>query len=229
MYLYNKSMCDQFKWKFPGIENIETSYSQLLQDMFVLAAFNGKKNGTFLEIGAYHPTFISNTFLLESQFGWNGVSIDLDSSATIMFKNSDRTAKFYQANALELDYLELIDRNYKTRYVDYLQVDIEPNTNTLACLKRIPFDKVGFGIIHFETDWYDPASTLESNDYVRRESRAIIRDYGYELVAGNLSNLDYLHPMEDWHMSKEIFSVSQIEKFKRNSDEPIPANVYMGV
>ena len=64
MFLYKKNMYNSFKYKFDGLENIEQSYSQCLQEMFVLASLNGKQKGTYLEIGANQPVFINNTYLL---------------------------------------------------------------------------------------------------------------------------------------------------------------------
>jgi hypothetical protein len=53
------------------------SYSQAGQDLFVLAMLQNKRYGTYLEIGAGHPKFGSNSYALERYFGYTGVSIDL--------------------------------------------------------------------------------------------------------------------------------------------------------
>jgi hypothetical protein len=45
--------------------------------MFVVAMLDGLRNGTFLEIGGYHPVNYSNTYLLEKHFDWAGTSIDI--------------------------------------------------------------------------------------------------------------------------------------------------------
>jgi len=50
------------------LENIEKSNGQALQDMFVLSVLKGKKNGTYLEIGAQEPIFQNNTAILEKDF-----------------------------------------------------------------------------------------------------------------------------------------------------------------
>jgi hypothetical protein len=52
------------------------SESQAGQDLFVLAMHAFKTNGVFLEIGCGHPRHNSNTWLLETYFGWSGISID---------------------------------------------------------------------------------------------------------------------------------------------------------
>jgi FkbM family methyltransferase len=51
----------------------QKSYSQLGQDLDVLKFYNEKRDGYFVEIGAYNGIEISNTYLLESQYGWKGI------------------------------------------------------------------------------------------------------------------------------------------------------------
>lgn len=219
-------MLDKFKFPFDGIEDIEQNYSQCFQDMFCLAVHNGKRNGTFLEIGAFHSSFLSNTLLLERDFGWHGVSIDIEKNAQQDFAHSGRTAKFILGNALELDYRKILRENFEENVVDYLQIDIEPNINSLDCLKRIPFDKYKFGYVDFETDYYDPNTPQEINDYVRNESRRILKENNYILVAGNISNIDQ-NPMEEWYINADIFPECHINKFKRTEDTTLPSHKYM--
>lgn len=49
------------------------STSQILQDIFVLDYFNYKENGFFVEFGATNGLSLSNTFILEKHFNWNGI------------------------------------------------------------------------------------------------------------------------------------------------------------
>ena len=67
---------DQLKRSFSGVETVERNYSQALQDIFVLTMLNGKQNGTYVEIGGAHPTNINNTYLLEKNFNWTGISFN---------------------------------------------------------------------------------------------------------------------------------------------------------
>jgi FkbM family methyltransferase len=52
---------------------VETSNSQFLQDVFCLLLNRGKRNGFFVEFGACDGLLISNTVLLEREFGWTGI------------------------------------------------------------------------------------------------------------------------------------------------------------
>jgi hypothetical protein len=52
---------------------LNESKSQLRQDLFVLSELNFKKNGFFVEFGATNGKDLSNTYLLEKNFGWTGI------------------------------------------------------------------------------------------------------------------------------------------------------------
>lgn len=225
MFKYKKSMMSDFKFPFDGLETIEENYSQSLQDMFCLAVLNGKRNGTFLEIGAFHPEFLSNSLLLERDYGWEGVSVDYDASVEPQFREYGRKAKFITGDATKLDYNKILSGITDYR-CDYLQLDIEPNIQTLNCLKILHLDNFRFSYISYETDVYDPTNSFEYNDAIRRESREILQSHGYILVNGNVENLGN-DPFEDWYLDGKYFDKDIINKFKREDDSPMRAKDYM--
>ena len=49
------------------------SMSQIRQDLFVLAELGFKKGGYFVEFGATNGKDLSNTYLLEKSYGWQGI------------------------------------------------------------------------------------------------------------------------------------------------------------
>ena len=89
---YFRNNYENLKTKFTGAENIENNWSQSMQDMFVLSMLDGKRNGVYVEIGADQPRVISNTYLLENNFDWSGVSFELDADKVTYF-NSIRKNK----------------------------------------------------------------------------------------------------------------------------------------
>lgn len=82
-------------------------YSQLQQDLFAITT---AKNKTYIKIGASHSVKINNSYLLE-QDGWQGFSIELDTSKKEFWDNSDRTNKIYWDNAITFDYVNAIEEN----------------------------------------------------------------------------------------------------------------------
>lgn len=217
MIKYRKEKLEHLKFKFQGIEKIEENFSQAYQDMFVLSILDGKEKGYFLEIGAFDGAFLSNTYLLEKSFGWNGIALDIKESAKISFEAHRRTSKMIVGDALTLDYSSLLKENDAPKIIDYLQLDIEPQANTLECLKRIPFDEYQFRVITYETDYYDTSSSREESHRILTESREILKSNGYELVVGNVCNISKEDPFEDWYIKPELVDL-EILKIFRSSD-----------
>ena len=68
-------------------ENIYNSYDILNLDQpnkglshaenFVIDILDQKRNGYYVELGAYHSKIISNTYNLENIYGWKGVSFEI--------------------------------------------------------------------------------------------------------------------------------------------------------
>jgi len=61
--------------KKEGFENPK-GYSQLQQDLKVLDFYKYKKGGYYIEIGANDGIELSNTYLLEKDYSWNGICIE---------------------------------------------------------------------------------------------------------------------------------------------------------
>ena len=74
--LYTKSDVDRLRVNFNTADKIETNYSQALQDVFVLSVLDGKRNGTYLEIGGDDGIAINNTYILETEYDWTGLAFE---------------------------------------------------------------------------------------------------------------------------------------------------------
>jgi hypothetical protein len=210
--VYRSNLLDKLKVKFPGVEDIKRNTSQSYQDMFVLASTDGKRNGTFLEIGAQHAQFCSNTYILEKNYGWTGVSIDIESTYEKSYTDYDRTTNFVLADALSINYSELLSHYQMPSHIDYLQLDIDPAKNTFDCLMKIPFEKYTFSVITFETDFYNRKDTDEETALkIREESRKYLQSKGYVLAAGNVccTNKDEIY--EDWYINPSYVNVEKLK------------------
>ena len=54
---------------------------------FPLQILNYKKNGVYVELGSSHPINGNNTYTLESNYGWTGLSIDIEEKMCNEFNN----------------------------------------------------------------------------------------------------------------------------------------------
>lgn len=187
---YHPSMATVARHSFPGLDRIRGSYSQSMQDIFVLTLLNGKTNGTYIEVGSFEPVMYNNTYLL-TQFGWQGLSIDIDNKLQNAWEISRPTNNFINADAMLLDYRRLLTDNAMPQQIDYLQIDIDQGQGDVDVLQKLLKTGHRFSVITFEheTDWKIP-------------SKKILREHGYELLVENIVCKhfaeDRWHVYEDW-------------------------------
>ena len=191
--------------KFTGSETIENNYSQAMQDMFVLTMLDGKKNGVYVEVGADQPKVINNSYLLETEFDWSGVSFELDGDKVSYFNNNRRN-KCICADATDYDYKFLFDERNYPKQIDYLQLDIDPAEGTLEAMKKIPFSDYRFSVITYETDVYSSGPDIQD------EEIAFLKERGYQLVVRNVKNEN--NPFEDWWIDPNIVSEERWKPYK---------------
>lgn len=193
-------------YDFPGSHTIGNNCpSQNFQDLFVISFLQGKRNGSYLEIGGYAPVHMNNTFLLSKIFNWTGVSIEIEDYRDL-WKLARPKDKFLHSNALTIDYRKLLSENYNDNIIDYLQLDIDPSINTLSALKLLPLDEYKFRVITFETDLY------VGDERARRESREILLENGYELVVSDVRFEN--KPFEDWWAHPDLVDKNILKDIK---------------
>jgi tetratricopeptide (TPR) repeat protein len=208
------------RYHFEGLENIKKNYSQTYQDLFVLSMLKGKKEGVYLEIGAADPFYGSNTALLETQFEWKGVSIEILEHEVKKF-TQNRKNPIVLHDATTIDYADFLIQHQYPKDIDYLQVDCEPPSVTYEILTKIPFDKHRFAVITFEHDYYADLTKL-----YREKSREFLTAKGYLLVGSNISPNDNC-PYEDWWVHPDLVDSDVIELFLSKTDCTKHAQKYM--
>ncbi len=204
--LYSK---DSKNWRldFNGRESIEKNFSQIFQDMFVLYCLDGKRNGTYLEIGSSYPYHTNNTALLEHQFDWYGIGLDYNAEFVDNY-NSHRKNKSIFVDALLLDYSKLIDKYFPDVFhIDYLQIDIQTSEDTYNVLTSIPFDKHKFAVITYEHDDY-----VDITQQYKQKSREFLLSKGYYLAVPDVSPIDGFS-FEDWWIHPDLVDINRIHKF----------------
>lgn len=102
----------------PLLRNLRKSKSQLKQDLFVLSELNFKRNGYFVEFGATNGVDLSNTHLLEKEFGWSGILAEPAKCwHAALKKNRDakiETQCVWKDSASTLVFNEVDDAEYST-------------------------------------------------------------------------------------------------------------------
>jgi hypothetical protein len=163
------------------------------QERFVTELLKNKENGFYVELGAFDSKKGSNTYHLETDYNWNGVSFEIDPERHAEFV-SNRKNPCILGDATHFNYISYFEENNFPKQIDYLQVDIDagytPEGNsvgnpylTLHGLIAVPLSRYRFSIITFEHD-----SQIEYNNKGMREAqREILSSLGYKLV------------VRDWH------------------------------
>jgi hypothetical protein len=165
------------------------SYSQnnVQQDLWVLQELGGKNNGFFIDFGAAHPLKLNNTYLFESDYGWEGISYDIgppyahecsDMSIDeyIGLWKSTRKTPIIVTDVLKIDIKKSFEDNNIPKIVDYLSLDLEPPTSTFQLLYSLPIDEYQFNLITFESDAY------RGFDKERLEVINYLESKGYEFI-----------------------------------------------
>ena len=182
------------------------------QEKFVIEIFNEKKNGVYVELGAFDSKLGSNTFHLESDYDWSGVSFEVSEDRKLEFQTNRKNPCF--GDALEFNYISYFENNNFPKQIDYLQVDIDagyqhdgrPFGNhylSLLGLISLPLTQYRFSIITFEHD----ANMYFRNSAMRDAQREILDSLGYALVVREKH--------EDWWVDPAVFPINDFRKYLR--------------
>ena len=196
-------------------------YSQSGQDKWVCDFFNYKKNGYFVEVGAYDGIQTSNTYYLEKELGWNGICIEANLEIFKILKqnrqsnninvavssnkglcnfNGDRINTF--GHVIECDTLNsiLYNNSYKQK-IDYLSLDIEGME--YEALKSLDFNYWDIKLITVEHNLYC------TNDIEKNKIYDLLSSKNFERVVEDVKCLDpnpiwFNKPYEDWYVNRNI-------------------------
>jgi hypothetical protein len=174
-----------------------SSNSQSFQESFVLNATNEKFCGYYIEVGSNHPIKFSNTFVLENHFNWLGIGLEISKNLVDEY-NYVRKNLAVCGDATLINYTELFEVNNCPLYMDYLQLDIEPASQTLKALKAIPLHKYYFSVITFEHDLY----ASPSNRIIQDAAFQILSQFGYQRLIKGVSS--HGNAYEDWYIHPDL-------------------------
>ena len=159
-----------------------------MQESFVISMTEEKNNGFYVELGSADPHIGSNTLLLEKEFGWTGLPLEINTDMAKKYNESNRTNKCINADALTFDYLTYFKENNFPNTIDFLQIDIDGHDkgNCLLALLALPMLQYRFSVIIIEHD----ISENYKRSSMRDAQREILSSLGYKLIGQTFS--------EDW-------------------------------
>ena len=191
----------------------DVSYSQAFQDLFVIAVLEGKREGTFIDLGCSYPVAINNTYLLEKDFGWSGVAIDIDPARTSKWEES-RTSQVITFDAGKIDYNDLLSQ-FGKNHIDYLSIDVDHVPSTYHIIDDINFNEYEFSVITFEHDLYARGPDLKN--YMKQ----IMDKHGYILCVEDVCNCNHQDPFEDWYINPKYVSEDAWKKYQSKNKRQV--------
>jgi FkbM family methyltransferase len=191
-------------------------YSQLGQDLFVLETLKMKKNGFFVEIGAGDGKHLSNTYLLEKEFNWDGILVEPNKSSfescaklrhckvvnKLILNLEISTVLFHEKRIGEFSFSEGYGDNNSVDVVDSYEVEVikfEELFSNFSIIPDIDFlsiDTEGSEVeILSSIDFskYSPSIICVEHNYVK-SNRLYIKKFlklnGYKIVYSGISLWD---------------------------------------
>jgi FkbM family methyltransferase len=164
------------KYKYPNIKP-KCSYSQTGEDLIIDAFLKSKESGFYIDIGAYHPINLSNTYKFYKR-GWNGINIEPNHNKFSLFKeqrtrdinlnigigSSETTSPFYIFDA---DTLSTFSKEAMENYKKIGHNVLEIKNIELVPLKKV-IEKYAknkeIDFLSVDTEGYD-LKVLKTNDW----------------------------------------------------------------
>ena len=198
-------------------------YSQANQDKWVVEFLEFKKNGYFIELGAYDGIQTSNTYYMEKNLEWDGICVEANPT---VFQTLIKNRKSININVALNDYTgecffehdkittngvrvpcDTLD-NILTEYncpkdIDYLSIDIEGYEYIV--LKDFNFNNWNIGLITVEHNLYCDGNDRKDKLY------ELLTNNGFTRVVEDAPCLDtnpayHNQPYEDWYVNNKLLN-----------------------
>jgi FkbM family methyltransferase len=208
------------------LRSLPHSHSQYRQDLFVLSQLNFKTNGYFVEFGATNGVDLSNTYLLEKEFGWTGIlaeparcwhdDLKANRGAVVetrcVWKASKSVVRFNEVLAPELSTIDafsehdLYRKNRRTgKTYDVATISL----NDLLAEHRAP-ETIDYLSVDTEGSEFE---ILSNFDFCRHTFRVITCEHNFaptrarifELLTGHgyVRRYEELSAVDDWYVRSE--------------------------
>jgi FkbM family methyltransferase len=192
------SLLAKKRFRFPPIawEYVKPYFSQFGEDVAVEMFLNNKKNGFYVDVGAFHPLELSNTYKLYARFHWRGINIEPNREQFVLFeKHRPRDINVHAAVSGaegEWDYYRFETPTFNT--ISKTQAD-QLRKQGLACtvekIRVFPLAAIlakhlppgqGIDLLTVDCEGHD-IEVLASNDWNRyRPMLVLVEDHSEEAV-----------------------------------------------
>ena len=219
------SLRDQFSSSL--ISNLLKSKSQIGQDIFVLSETKFKKNGFFVEFGAANGIDLSNTYLLEKEFKWNGILAEPGTvwhagllqnrhcwiDTNCVWKNTGSTLLFNQTNSAEFSTID--EYSSSDGHAEIRKSGIHYDVSTISLLDLLKKYDAPNIIDYLSIDTEGSEFEILSNfDFSKYQFKVITCEHNYtpirEKLLSLLTSKGYVRKFEehskfdDWYVKAEI-------------------------
>lgn len=178
-------------------------FSQNNEELIIRDFFNDRRNGVFLDVGAYDFQRLSNTFFLEKNLGWTGIAIDAQkefAEGYAKFRPGTQFFAFYVSDASDETVKFFVPPNRKNIGSGHEEVaqhesaydTLEVQTITLNdLLSKLEVKKIDFlnmdielhepaALAGFDIEKYNPDLVcIEFHEAVRSQITAYMDRHGY--------------------------------------------------
>lgn len=169
-------------------KDAHTSFSQMAEDLIVAQLFEDKKRGFYVDVGAFHPTLYSNTYVFY-QKGWRGLNIDAMPRSMELFKklrprdinievaisNAQKEGQYHISNSGALntfskERVRAIKKMHEYLIINKIKIKTVPLSFVLG--KYLP-KKQNIDFMSIDVEGLD-LQVLKSNDWTRYRPKVII-------------------------------------------------------
>lgn len=197
--------------------------SQAGQDRWVCDFFQNKKEGYFLDIGAYNPIYLSNTYYLEKELNWKGLLVEAskflcdaiisgrtNTCVNKAIHNENKVIRFTSNNwagGINDNGLEIVEaitfekllKDFNCpKVIDYVSLDIEGNE--YKALLGFPFNDYDVILWTIEHNVYNGGECIEAKNNIFD----LLTKNGYTRTHNNVNcGGDPHFPFEDWYVNNK--------------------------
>ncbi len=167
----------------------------------------------YLELGVGDWYNGNNSYSLETEHGWDGISVDYEDKYVDGF-NKNRKNKCLKYDATKINYHDFFKENEIPDRVDYLQIDLHGNhqkgkkavndvEKPLKTLVSLPLNHNRFSVITF-----DFGNLNHFNNWsIRDAQRQVLSSFGYYLLVDKF--------YEDWWIDGDYFQYEVFNRFHK--------------